>query len=196
MGALNKILSEKSDKELMFYINNAGKHTEEAVWLALDILKSRNMELPDNISETIETQLLEKKKAPRKTIWEKNITEDLEAPQLYSQQAIYIFSLLFSVLFGSVMLAHNLYKLKKPFIWAILFGLLYSSGTVYLLEEYHGSLPMTFIVSALGAVVLYQLFWNRWIGKQTKYRTKPIWVPLIVALLIFIPIIIMLSNGY
>jgi hypothetical protein len=196
MSALSQILSGKSDKELMFYINNVDKHTEEAVWTALEILNIRNVELPKDVTETIKNQLDKKKEKPGKNFWDINITTDLDAPELYSQKSIYVFSILFSVLFGSVMLAYNLYKVKKPFIWAILFGLIYSSGTVYVLEEYDGRLPMTFIVGALGAVVLYQLFWNRWIGSQTKYRAKPVWVPLIVALLIFIPIIIMIFNGY
>lgn len=35
MSALKKILSAKTDHELMFYVQNVDKHTEEAVRLAL-----------------------------------------------------------------------------------------------------------------------------------------------------------------
>jgi len=194
MSALKQILLEKSDSELMFYINNLDKHTEEAVWTALEILKSRKATLPEGIAEAIKEQL-DKKGKSTKASWDGNTTTDLDAPALYSQKAIYIFSILFSVLFGSIMLAYNLYTLRKPFIWAILFGLIYSSATIYFLEKYNGNLSMTFIANSLGAVVLYQLFWNRWISKQTKYRVKPLWVPLIVALVVFIPIIMMIINS-
>jgi hypothetical protein len=191
MSALNRILSEKSDRELMFYINNLDKHTEEAVRVALEILKSRHVILPEDITETINNHFEQQKEKPRVNLWNKNITTDSEALEFYSQKSIYIFSILFSVLFGSVMLAYNLRKVKKPFIWAILFGLTYSSLSVYFIEKYNGSLPMTFIANSLGAVVLYQLCWNRWIGKQTKYRAKSIWIPLIIALIIFIPLTIL-----
>lgn len=191
MSALNRILSEKSDRELIFYINNLDKHTEDAVRIALEILKSRKVVLPDDIDETIDKHFEQNKAKPKTDLWNKNVTTDSEAPEFFSQNAIYIFSVLFSVLFGSVMLAYNLRKVKKPFWWAILFGLAYSFIAVYFLEKYNGSLPMTFIANGLGAVVLYQLFWNHWIGKQTKYRAKSIWIPLIIALIIFISLTIL-----
>ncbi len=195
MSALNRILSEKSDRELMFYINNLDKHTEEAVMVALEILKSRHVILPEDITETISNHFKQNKEKPRTNHWNRNITTDSEAMEFYSQKAIYIFSILFSVLFGSVMLAYNLHKVRKPFVWTILFGLTYSSISVYFLEKYHGSLPMTFIANSLGGVVLYQLFWNSWIGKQTQYRAKSIWIPLIIALIIFVPLTILPILG-
>ena len=197
MSALRQILIKKSNNELMYYINHVDKHTEDAIWIALEILQHRNAELPKDIFETIKIELLKKreKQEQSRNVWSKNVTSDLDAPEFYSQKAIYIFSILFSVLFGSVMLAHNLYKIKKPFVWAILFGLMYSLIAIYFLEKYRGNLPGTFIANSLGAVVLYQLFWNKWIGKQTKYRTKPIWVPLIIAMIISIPLIIVVFYG-
>lgn len=191
MSALSRILSEKSDRELMFYINNLDKHTEEAVRLALEILKSRHVVLPEDIDETIDKHFEQNKVRSKTDVWNKNVTTDSEALEFYSQKAIYIFSILFSVLFGSVMLAYNLRKARKPFVWAILFGLAYSAIAAYFIEKYNGSLPMTFVANSLGAVVLYQLFWNHWIGKQTTYRAKSIWIPVIIALIIFIPLIIM-----
>ncbi|ETZ21814.1 hypothetical protein [Pedobacter sp. V48] len=53
MPTLKQKLSQKSDTQLMYYINNPNKHTEEAVGLALAELRSRSVELPENISEVI-----------------------------------------------------------------------------------------------------------------------------------------------
>lgn len=41
------------------------------------------------------------------------------------------------------------------------------------------------IVTAIaGAYGLELLFWNRFIGSETLYRARPIWVPLIIGLVI------------
>ncbi|TCC97012.1 hypothetical protein [Pedobacter hiemivivus] len=53
MSALRKILSQKTDEQLMYYIRHPGKHTEEAVELALEELHNRNILLPDNVSQVI-----------------------------------------------------------------------------------------------------------------------------------------------
>lgn len=53
MPTLKQILSQKTDQQLMYYIYNPGKHTEEAINLALAELKSRSVELPENINQVI-----------------------------------------------------------------------------------------------------------------------------------------------
>ncbi|ATP56044.1 hypothetical protein CPT03_06015 [Pedobacter ginsengisoli] len=53
MPTLKKILSQKTDQQLMYYVNNPNKHTDEAVDLALVELRSRGVELPENINQVI-----------------------------------------------------------------------------------------------------------------------------------------------
>lgn len=196
MSALQQRLLKKTDEQLLYYINHPDKHTAEAVSIALKLLKERNVTLADDISETITGQLAEKERNQQTgtSIWNKNIVEDMDAPAYYSQRAIYIFSILFSVLFGAVMLAYNLRKAGQSFWQTIILGILYTALEIYILDQFSVSIVHTFIGNSLGSVVLYQLFWNNWIGKETKYKAKPIWVPLIVALILFIPLLILIVG--
>ncbi len=198
MSTLKQILSKKRDNELLFYINNPDKHTEEAIRLALDELQHRNVELPEDISERIEIQLKEKvtkaKESP-KNEWTKNVVTDGWAPEYYSQRAIYIFSILFSVLFGAVMLAINCKNAGKKAWPVVLFGIGYLILTIMVLGNFPQRLSYTYIANGLGVIVMYELFWKPYIGADAKYRAKPIWIPLIVAMVLFIPwLILVISN--
>lgn len=86
MSALTKILSQKTDKELLYYLMHPEKHTEEAVQVALEELRVRKVELPQGIH-----QLIEKKTAEIKT--KANLLTDKEKGTIYNQ------SLIFSVLY-------------------------------------------------------------------------------------------------
>lgn len=66
MPSLKQILSQKTDQQLMYYIYNPGKHTEEAVDLALEELKSRSVELPENINQVITEKKVAFEKQKRK----------------------------------------------------------------------------------------------------------------------------------
>ena len=41
----------------------------------------------------------------------------------------------------------------------------------------------------LGGIILTQIFWKKFIGKDTKYRVHPIWTPLVICLVILALII-------
>lgn len=195
MSALKQVISNKTDKELMFYINNVDKHTDEAVHLALTELQNRSVPLPEGIADDIENQLNVKKANDIKqnsNSWKNAIVTDLEAPAYYSKNAIYVFSILFSVFFGSFMLASNCKNAKKPSWPVILFGFSYTALTIFILEYLSARSPATFIANGVGVLLMYELFWSRYIGTATKYRAKPIWKPLIIAAIIFIPLIILI----
>jgi hypothetical protein len=86
MNALKKILSRKTDKQLMYYIMYPEKHTEEAVQVALEELRLRKVELPQDID-----QLLEKKTAEIRA--KANPLTEKEKSAIYNQSLI--FSLLY-----------------------------------------------------------------------------------------------------
>jgi len=192
MATLKEILSTKTDDQLRYYLDHVDKHTSEGVRTALAELKSRNAELPEGIDELIEERIRIKESTNYDSLkgWKRNIVKDIDAPEYYSQTAIYVFSILFSVLFGGVMMAINLKNAGKQWGWPILFGLLFTMGFIYLSEFIpNRSSGITLIANGLGVIIMYQLFWNRSIGKDTKYRAKPIWIPLIIAIILFVPLV-------
>lgn len=199
MATLKEILSVKTDDQLKYYLNNVDKHTAEGVRAALAELKSRNVELPEDIDERIEDKIKQKENSTydRVSSWKKNIVNDIDAPEYYSQTAIYVFSILFSVLFGSFMMAINLKNSQKEWGWPILFGFLFTIGFIFL-GQFLPSSPtgISLIVNALGVTIMYQLFWNKHIGKETKYRAKPIWIPLVIAIAVTVPIIYLVVKSY
>jgi hypothetical protein len=191
MSALKQKIAGKTDNELMYYIKNVDKHTEEAVYLALAELKNRGVQLPDTIDEDVQKQLeaktlLEQQK--NKNSWKRNVVEDPDAPQYYSKSAIYTFSILFSTFFGSFMLASNCKDAGKPGWPVIVFGFLYSVVSMAILNRFNANSSFTFIANSIGVLIMYELFWARYIGADTRHRAKPIRKPLIIAAVIFIPL--------
>lgn len=111
------------------------------------------------------------------------IVDDPDAPRMFSTRAIYLFTFLTSPLFGSIMMAMNLSKLGKGNAVAgvVLFGF----GFTILGAILAGSMGATqILVGLVGAYCLNYLFWRPFIGFGTFYRARPIWGPLIIALIL------------
>lgn len=127
--------------------------------------------------------------------WRKNLVTDDEAPLFYTPAAIWGFSVFFTVIFGAVLLSSNLSDKKSK--WTVIgFGLLYTILAVSLLNVLPRNTFLTIIVNGFGALILTAVFWNRYIGKGTKFRAKPIWKPLIISLAITIPFLVAIIYGY
>jgi len=192
MATLKEILSTKTDDQLKYYLNHVDKHTVEGVMTALAELKSRSVELPEDIDEQIENRIKQKGNSNYNTVsgWKQNIVSDIDAPEYYSQTAIYVFSILFSVFFGSVMMAINLKNSQKEWGWPILFGFLFTAIFIFIGQFIpNPSTGLSLIVNAVGVAILYQIFWNKHISKNTQFRAKPIWIPLIIGILLTIPVV-------
>ena len=195
-------VKSKSDEELKQIALNFNLHRGALVAAAKQELSTRGIEL----SEEDKLKIEELKKKRRldvfentdttktwnsfNTKWKMNIVDDVNAPQLYSRKAINIFSVLFSVLFGGILLAINLKKVnnKKAIFPVLIYSVVYTGLMIYILNLIPGkggSTPFTLALNLLGAIVLYNYFWGKYIGKEFQYRTKPIWKPLIIAIIIF-----------
>jgi hypothetical protein len=80
--------------------------------------------------------------------------------------------------------------------WIIIgFGTLYTSIAIAILNQLPRNTGMTFLLNAGGAYLLTQIFWNKYLGKGTKYRTKEIWKPLIISIILIVPIILAVIYG-
>jgi len=136
------------------------------------------------------------------TLWggngKENIVTDNSAPQLYSHRIITTFSALFSVLFGSILFAMNTNRTgnRKGGIVAIAFGVIYTALQIAIISIIAPNTSgLTIVFNFLGASVLTGFFWNKYIGVDAKYRTRPWIIPLIIGLLISALFIAMFIIG-
>lgn len=146
------------------------------------------------MQENVETQKLKSKPAKTNS-WTKNIVSDLKAPSFYSPRTVWGFSVFFSVIFGAVLLASNLPDRKAKWI-VISFGILYTTTVGVIMNLLPQ--PNTGLILALngaGALILTKLFWDKYVGKETKFRTKPIWKPLIISIIITTPFLFAIIYG-
>jgi hypothetical protein len=129
--------------------------------------------------------------------WKKNVVTDENAPAYYSERAIYMFSAFFSVIFGAVLLAINCRSTEtKKGVWEVIaFGVVYTGLQIWVLSMIPRNTGLTVVCSMGGALLMNHFFWKKYIGKDTKYRTKPIWKPLIIGLIIFTPLLLAAIYG-
>src|ERR1035437_5617584 len=185
-----ELMIKRSDAELMEYINNFDKYTPEALIVVVNELKSRGHSISDEELRMINNKIEKCKKNEEEEKIEKaskslrkNVVTDPDAPLLYSQVAVLMFSTLFTTIFGAILLALNIKDTKKK-LKVIGIGILFTTFAVLI-----GNLvphPTSFITltNGAGGYLLVSEFWNKYIGSGTKYRTKPVWIPLIISVVI------------
>jgi len=173
-----EIVKKNTNTELAQIIRNQNSETEEKVAAALIELQSRGIETNDY------SQMIESIKNNEPKL-------DENAPTLYSDRVIYTFSILFSVIFGGILFARNLKEVdnKTGIYPVIIFSVLYTALSIYLLNLINAGTGGTFVLGALGAIIINNLFWNKYIGKGRLYHKKSYRKPLIIALAIFTPIV-------
>jgi hypothetical protein len=191
-----KLMASKSDEGLQEYIDNRTKFTPVAVYTAIDELKKRGRTFTDEeftqiVNDIEKHQEISKKRVAESDAgqkWDKNIVDDINAVELYSQKAIYGFSIAFGVLFGSILMALNLKRTstKKSIALTIAFGLTYTVIQLYLLSFIPRNTGLTLFASLGGALILNYVFWKKFIGADTPYRKRSIITPLIIGLIFFV----------
>lgn len=129
--------------------------------------------------------------------WNRNVVTDPNAPEYYSELTIYCFSLFCSTLFGSFLIAYDLYKINKKVQWKIIFfGIGYFVLSMFAIDKLKDSSGASILLfNILGVYILNRFFWNTYVGEETKYRAKPFWKPLILALCIDTILIYAIAVG-
>ena len=120
------------------------------------------------------------------------IVQDETAPLLYSKRAIWGFTFFFGALVGSILLTINLDRNRyKGTLPVLLFGFIASFGLGFLVTNYiEPQGRLIFIFNGFAALILNELFWNKYIGKETQFRRRSIKVPLAIGLTFITAIII------
>ena len=177
----NEIMLKKPTGELVRIAKESGKESEEKVNAAISELKNRGFDTADY------SQIIEKIKEDEPIL-------DENSPTLYSDKVIYVFSVLFSVFFGGILFAINLKEIdnKKGIAPAIIFSLSYTIFSIYILSLMNASSGIGLIFSGIGSIIINNFFWNKYIGKEIVYHKKSFVKPLIIALIIFTPLIILI----
>ena len=120
-----------------------------------------------------------------------------ELPQLYSKRLILIFALIFSTIFAAVLLMSNLKSLgkRRESYLVLFFTVFYMMASVILIQVLGLPPDLTFVANVIGAAILNEFFWNKYIGRDREFQKKS-WVkPAIVSLLISIPFVIGLMGS-
>ena len=170
-------MARKTTDELIEIAKNARKEPEVKVQAALAELKNRGFDTTEH--EKLFEQAKERKPKP-----------DENSPTLYSKRAIYVFSALFSVLFGAAMFITNLKETdkRKGIFPVIAFAFLWIALTIYLGESFNLPRSASLILSLIGAIFLSEFFWEKYIGNEVVYHKRSVKKPLIIALIIFVPL--------
>jgi phosphate/sulfate permease len=117
-----------------------------------------------------------------------------EIPKLYSKRVVYIFSILFTCIFGSVLLYSNLKQLNKmkEARHVLIFGIIYTIISIiavnfilFLMHKDYNT-TLTLVVNIIGALIQENLYYKKFIPE--KFEKKSFIKPLIISLIIAIPI--------
>lgn len=194
---------DKTDSELQNIISDKKAYVEEARMASIQILKERNGHSQE--LEAVEKELIEAKEK-KVTFQEEDIkehnkkdylTDDPNAPELHSKKVITVFSALFSTIFGSVLLMYNMKQTGnvKGRFQVLAFAVLYTIAIITIVNSLKTSFNITIILNLLGAYVLNEYFWNKFIGKDFLYRKRSWIKPAIISVIIIIPFILAMIYG-
>jgi hypothetical protein len=199
--SLKEVMNGKSEEGLMDYLNNFQKYTPEAIMSAADELKRRGRIFSDEELKEIDLKIENRKKSEEEEdtlfgsdSWRKRVVKDPNAPLLYSKGAIRAFSLVFSTMFGAVLLSTNIKDNKGK--WNVIgFGLIYTVVTIIIMNLAPLNTYYVFMLNTVGGLGLVSTFWNKYVGQETVYRAKPIWKALIISIIITIPFLLAIIYG-
>jgi hypothetical protein len=199
-----KLMTSKSDEGLQAYLDNRTKYTSDAVEAAISEMQKRGRTFSEEELSNLRQAFQTKRRATENDEnedfgfqWKKNVVSDEYAPEYYSERAIYMFSVFFGVIYGAVLLALNCRTTDtKKGVWEVIaFGVVYTGLQLWLLSMIPRNTVLTFASNMGGALLLNYFFWRKNIGKDTKYRVKPIWKPLIIGILIYTPFFLAAIYG-
>jgi hypothetical protein len=128
-----------------------------------------------------------------KNEWQEEQQDNTELTPMHSKLVIRVFSILFSPIFGAVLMMYNLRQIKeeKGRQIVLLFGILFTLGVMILVSSFPFSSNVTFVLNIIGAMVISEVFWNKYIGSDYQHGKRS-WVkPLLISLLISLPFAIL-----
>jgi hypothetical protein len=120
-----------------------------------------------------------------------NGNEEQNLPKLYSKTVILVFSIFFSTIFAAALLFSNLKSLGKKSAawWVLLFAVGYLFATAIIMAVFNLSPTLSVIANVIGAAILNEYFWNKYIGSETEFEkkswTRPVAISIFIVLVMF-----------
>ncbi|WP_312191833.1 hypothetical protein [Sphingobacterium sp.] len=191
------VISKLSDRELEKYIEPTSRSVSDAVKYAYEILLERGRTFTLSEIEQIEA-LIAKKKENEQVVdegWDKGLTADVNAIELYTNTLIWMLSVIFGVFFGGALQVLNFIKIKniKGAGITAFYSIIYVAIQLVIINYISRNYPevsqnifyVNFILSGIGATGLFfirqQMFPN-----DLQYRAKSSIVPVIASIAISI----------
>lgn len=206
-------MQAKSLAELQQYVSGHAQYRDDAVLAALAELRRRGQPAPeeDALRPDLETAVAQQRveAAAAEAVRRREAPFDpdtAEGPELFSPGTIVLFSLMFSMLAGGVLLGINLYRLRRlqalAGLVAFLLGCLLAGG--YILQWAVAAanptalllVPVVVNVVALAAFFLW--FWPRYVGPE-PYRSRSWLLPFLLfmaVVLVLRSVLPMLKDGH
>ena len=124
--------------------------------------------------------------------------EENQKPLFFTKTSIKVFSVLFSVFFGTIMLAINLRENRVKtgiVILPVIIGFVCNYLLMMLITVTNSAGLPIIVINGLLGILLTDIFWNRYIGADTEYRKRPITVPLLIGIGISVIMILLMMLG-
>ena len=181
----------KPDAALREYVVGYAQYREGAVLAALDELRRRGQPAPEDatlrpsLELAVQQQATATKEAPEMT----PDADEEDLPTLYSPASIVVISAVVSVVAGAVLLAINLYRLKRSsaIIGLVSFVLIYLIGealVLRLLVAQHLFTPLVAFLLDLPLILAYiWWFWPRYVSTY-QFQPRSWLLPLGICLLL------------
>ncbi|MBX5438321.1 MAG: hypothetical protein IRZ29_02130 [Thermoflavifilum sp.] len=205
------VMAFLSDEELERYIQHPEKYVPEAIEAAVAELKKRGRNFTPEEEAHIRDIVQQRKEVFHKQVMQEptafpvadfpvSRSSAKDMPSLYPESALYIISLLFNPFFASILLALNCQRTGKRegVLVALSFGFLYMILTLLIISLLKLNIYITLIFNVVGALLLHQWLWKKYLGQYQAYQPKPIWGPLLIFLLITVPLLLIayLHGGW
>lgn len=118
---------------------------------------------------------------------------DEVSPTLYSKVLVLIYSVFLTPVGGAVLIAINLIMVGKVMniIWLVITLIVLGLAHLGLLAYYGLSAWTFFLPLVLGAILFAFPVWNMLLRRIRTYKKRGFWVPIIVLLLIWIPLMLL-----
>ncbi len=187
-------MQAKSEADLRLYVSRYAEYRDDAVLAALAELRRRGLPAPEEaaLRPNLEAAVARQQAADAAAEAARPQAFDpatAEGPELYSPGTIVLFSVLFTMLAGGVLLGINLRRLRRTgaLVGLVAFVLAYVAAEAYALgwatKQFGDNpwlpaiLPLVFNVLALVAYLMW--FWPRYVGPQ-PYRSRGWLLPFVL----------------